>query len=142
VIEESAILVIIPPYRSNSNAFIHEAYFYTLSLPAMTSLRNPWVWREISFAIELLSIGPDPKNRNTSSRLKSRLSQEGVRRFHANSAYGIAQSAFADVRQRPCRAQNARNVSVSYHRTPWLFIDFAISFAINHRVSRPLSEGF
>ena len=47
------------------------------------------------------------------------------------SAYGIEQSDFAVVRQRPCRAQNARNVFVSYHRTPSLFIDFAISFAIN-----------
>jgi hypothetical protein len=47
------------------------------------------------------------------------------------SAYGIEQSAFAAVRQRPCCAQNARNVFVSYHRTPLLFVDFAISFAIN-----------
>ena len=52
------------------------------------------------------------------------------------SAYGIAQSAFAGVRRRPCCAQNALNMFVSYHLTPSLFIDFAISFAINDGESR------
>lgn len=47
------------------------------------------------------------------------------------SAYGIAQRAFAGVRPRLCRAQNALSLFVSYHRTPSLFVDFAISFAIN-----------
>ncbi len=61
---------------------------------------------------------------------KKLLTREGAN----GSAYGIAQSAFAGVRQCLCRAQNARPMSVSYHRTPSLFIDFAISFAINNEV--------
>ena len=59
-----------------------------------------------------------------------------------DSAYGILRSVFAGVRPRLCCAQNALNMFVSYHLTPSLFIDFAISFAINHRVSWTLSEGF
>jgi hypothetical protein len=53
-----------------------------------------------------------------------------------NSAYGIAQSVFAVVGSRLCCAQNACNMFVSYHRTPSLFVDFAISFAINDGGSR------
>jgi hypothetical protein len=48
------------------------------------------------------------------------------------SAYGIAQPVFAVVRPRLYCAQNACSVFVSYHRIPSLFVDFAISFAINH----------
>ena len=58
------------------------------------------------------------------------------------SAYGIAQSTFAGVRPRLCRAQNAVYMFVLYHRTPSLFVDFAISFAINAGDNRILGEGF
>jgi hypothetical protein len=93
-------------------------------------------WRCCTVAVQR-SIGP--KTRTPRSRCQA---DRDVVKSDFGSAYGIAQSTFAVVRRRPCCAQNAVNVFVSYHRIPPLFVDFAISFAINDGERRTRCEGF
>jgi hypothetical protein len=85
---------------------------------------------ENSFAIDLLSIGPDSKNSNTSSLMRSHLSQNGARRFRANSAYGKRLSMFVGVRSRPPRA-SFLDPAFTVHRRCWLFFaSVAVRFAV------------